>query len=97
VDGVDFFEGFHPRAEGGEEAEGVAEALLAVLDVEAAEGGVGGLEEEEAEAGFGGGGELGLAAGEFGGEVGIIAPVVQGVAVDAEDLGDGGDGSAGGK
>lgn len=58
VEGVELVEGWHPGAEGGEDAEGVAVAFLVVLDVEALEGGVGGLEEEDAEAGVGGVGEV---------------------------------------
>jgi hypothetical protein len=95
--GVELVEGGHPGAEGGQDAERVTVALRVVLDVEAFEGGVGGLEEEDAEAGVGGVGDLGLSAVELVEEGGVLFPVVQGVAMDAEDGGDGGDGFPGGK
>src|SRR3954468_13233236 len=66
--GVRRVEGGAVGAEDGEEAEGVAPAVVVVLGVEALERVVGGLEHEDVEAGVGGVVDLVLAAGEFGGE-----------------------------
>jgi hypothetical protein len=88
----------HPGTEDGHDAEGVAGGGFGVmLDAEAGDGGVSGVEEKFTESAVDGVGKVALAGAQLGSEGGFGFPEVEGGAVDAQEGGDRGDGFAGGE